>query len=156
MKEAIIGYVTALINNHSRKLGKVKEVTPSGITSNTQIYINELNDLLDFVEDSKEEEPHPQLEMSKCIDEYAGQEAQIGLLERGNKKLRDENRKLTAKLDEREKTNSKLMQQNESIGRTCNSLFKENKELRQTLKEVLPFLPQGCRDEVRKVLEGNK
>lgn len=57
MKEAIIGYVTGVINGHQREIeGLLKaRYTPEEITEH-QDYVNELSDLLTFVEDSKEEE----------------------------------------------------------------------------------------------------
>jgi len=155
MREAIIGYITGIINNHLRETEGKDKVH----SMYHKEFANELSDLLDFVED-QEGEPYSVAwnnikakELKKDTSDYWHANDKLF---RENCELVEENKKLTAKIDEWGKTNSKLMQKNESIGRMCNSLFKEYKELRQTLKEVLPFLPQGCRDEVRKVLEGNK
>ena len=153
MKEAIIGYITGIINNHLRIVESLKEFHyPKQQIIEHQNYINELNDLLDFVEDSKEEKSYLQkvelIPDKKKDEEILYYRKKIkGMAEdisnRGDRisELRDttikyieENEKLRSKIAEREKTNSKLMQQNESIGRTCNSLFKENKEIKEKLE----------------------
>lgn len=55
MKGEIAAYITALINNHQRYLDKLNKELPSSVSiSNQQIIVDELTDLLDFVEDISE------------------------------------------------------------------------------------------------------
>ncbi|WP_373899309.1 hypothetical protein ACER0A_002070 [Haloimpatiens sp. FM7315] len=52
MKQAIMSYITALINVHNNAL---ERITDRATNSNIKTFINELNDLLNFIADSPEE-----------------------------------------------------------------------------------------------------
>lgn len=56
MKEAIIGYITGMINNHQRIVDSLTrfKYSDSEINRHKNI-LNELSDLLDFIEDMPEE-----------------------------------------------------------------------------------------------------
>lgn len=56
MKQAIIGYITALINVHNDAL---ERITDRVTNSNIKTFTNELNDLLDYVEDIPEDSKLP-------------------------------------------------------------------------------------------------
>lgn len=56
VKAAITGYITAVINNYTRAVENLKKnKAPAHTFSKYQTIIEELNDLLDFIEDLPEE-----------------------------------------------------------------------------------------------------
>lgn len=60
MKELIIGYITAVINNYTRTIDTFKQYNAAnGSIRRFETIREELNDLLDFVEDIPEETKEP-------------------------------------------------------------------------------------------------
>ena len=57
MKESIAGYITSMINRNMAELARAKKSTPlrTQKVCDLAAYIEDLNDLLDFVEDISEE-----------------------------------------------------------------------------------------------------
>lgn len=60
MKQAVTGYITALINSHERRINNLNNIkVPDNVIKNYEEFKNELCDLLDFVEDIPQEVKDP-------------------------------------------------------------------------------------------------
>lgn len=60
MKQGITGYIVGIINNHSRIVENMKKCERQvAVIAYEENYINELNDLLDYVTDIPEESQEP-------------------------------------------------------------------------------------------------
>lgn len=70
MKEAIAGYITSMINRNMAELARAKNAIPCRIQKicALEVFINDLKDLLDFVDDIPEESGPINVTISKSTD----------------------------------------------------------------------------------------
>lgn len=88
MKNALIGYVTAVFNDNNRLMKNLEKQGENRATIISRCFGHALTDMLDFIEDFKED-----VQADEYIEDYSIYVRRIQELEEENKKLYEANRK---------------------------------------------------------------